>query len=427
VEVARLVSIFGLRCICYGVKLDPTGLTPLGQRMEHQSKAGMFKESPPDDWYAYRRYQYLLSKLLFYAGIAVLTYFALSKASGVLSMVFLALLIAYVLDPVVDWFEDKGIGRSSAIALLLAFIISFTALFSVWMVPTLVQEFGKLGARVQSLIDQDPESLKSAVESSLGVELGEGVLADISNKAQEYAPKAIERVGQFVGDAATRTMGVIGWLVHLLVLPIFVFYFLRDFDRMKRWLVTYIPLEHRDFVLERSRRADGVIGAWLRGQVEVALILAVAYATGLYFVGIKLAIPIGILAGLINVVPYLGFAFGIGLALLMAMLDWTGIGTVVGVVALFGSIAILEGKVLTPKIVGEKVGLSPVVVIIALLLGGELLGLLGFLLAVPVTGALKTVAVEVLDWYRHSRTFLGDGGEATDVILDTDHAAESPT
>ena len=107
------------------------------------------------------------------------------------------------------------------------------------------------------------------------------------------------------------------------------------------------------------------------------------------------------LAGLINVVPYLGFAFGIGLALLMAMLDWTGIGTVVGVVALFGSIAVLEGKVLTPKIVGEKAGLSPVVVIIALLLGGELLACWVY------RGSCHRCAQDScgggIDWYRHSR------------------------
>ena len=394
--------------------------------MEDQKNVGIFRESPPDDWHAYRRYQYLLAKLLFYSGLGFIAYLALSKASGVLSMVFLALLVAYVLDPVVDWFEGKGIGRASAIVLILVFIISFTAVFSVWMVPTLVSEFGKVGGRVQTVIDRDPESVKTALESSLGVELGEGALADLSKKAQEYAPVVLKRVGEFVGEAATRTMGVIGWLVHLLVLPIFIFYFLRDFDRMKVWVTRYIPVGQRDFVLERARRADDVIGAWLRGQVEVALILALAYATGLYFVGIKLAIPIGILAGLINIVPYLGFAFGIGLALLMAMLDWTGFGTVIGVIGVFSVIAVIEGKLLTPKIVGEKVGLSPVVVIIALLLGGELLGLLGFLLAVPVTGALKTVAVEVLDWYRHSKAYLGDQA----AVVDTSSASEeepSPT
>jgi predicted PurR-regulated permease PerM len=377
--------------------------------MQQTPESRLFRQSVPDDWYSYRRYQYLLAKLLFYTVIAVLTYLALSKASGVLSMVFLALLIAYVLDPVVDWFENKGVGRSSAIALLLVFIVSFTTLFSVWMVPTLVQEFTKVGDRVRELVGRDPTTLATSLESSVGLELGEEAIRDLSTKAKEYAPKVLEHLGAFVAQAASRTMGIIGWLVHLLVLPIFVFYFLRDFDRMKSWIVGQIPLEHRDFLLERARRADGVIGAWLRGQVEVALILAAAYALGLYFVGIKLAIPIGILAGLINIVPYLGFAFGIGLALLMSILDWTGIGTVIGVISLFSIVAVIEGKLITPKVVGEKVGLSPVVVIIALLLGGELLGLLGFLLAVPVTGALKTVAVEVMDWYRHSKTYLGDG------------------
>ena len=186
--------------------------------MDKTPEPRLFREAAPDDWHAYRRYQYLLAKLLFYTVISVLTYLALSKASGVLSMVFLALLIAYVLDPVVDWFENKGLGRSSAIALLLVFVVSFTTLFSVWMVPTLVYEFAKVGDKVREIVGRDPSALAASLESSIGLQLGEEAVADLSTKAKEYAPKALEHIGAFVAQAASRTMGVIGWLVHLLVL-----------------------------------------------------------------------------------------------------------------------------------------------------------------------------------------------------------------
>ncbi|MFT5434400.1 MAG: putative PurR-regulated permease PerM, partial [Myxococcota bacterium] len=266
---------------------------------------------------------------------------------------------------------------------------------------------GQVGTRLSGALKRDPAELVDWAQATFGVEVSRETMDEVRLKAQEYAPTALKYIGGVLTGALTRTMGVIGWVLNAVMIPIFVFYFLRDFDKMKAWCVNQIPPHGRPFVVERARRVDGVVGDWLRGQVQVALMLAVIYATGLAIVGIKLAIPIGILAGLLNVVPYLGFAFGFSLAMVMVLLEWSGIGSMAGVVVVFAVAQTLEGYVLTPKIVGEKVGLSPVTVIIVLLLGGELLGLLGFLLAVPVAGALKTVLVELIDWYRQSEMFLG--------------------
>jgi len=200
-------------------------------------------------------------------------------------------------------------------------------------------------------------------------------------------------------------MTVVASMLNVVMIPIFVFYFLRDFDVMKAWVVDHIPVQYRGVVLKRSRKVDNVVGEWLRGQAEVALIMAGLYAFGLWLIGIKLAIPVGLLSGLLNVIPYLGFACGIGMALLMTVLEWQGLWMVGGVLAVFVVVQKFESYVLTPKIVGEKVGLSPVTVLIVLLLGGELFGLIGFLLAVPVAGAVKTIANEALDWYRNSEYY----------------------
>ena len=367
----------------------------------------MFSKAPPDDWLAYRRYQYLLFRLLFYLLVGYLFWIVLDQAKGVLSMIFVSLLAAYVLDPLVDWAETKGLGRTSAILVLTVTIVGFMTVFAVWMIPTLLGEFASVGERLHAALARDPAELISWASSNLGVELQESTVADLKLKAQEYTPQALGTVGTFLQAAAAKSMGVVGWLLNIVMIPVFVFYFLRDFDTMKEWVVDHLPLKYKSAIVTRGRRVDGVVGDVLRGQVEVALILAVIYAAGLWLVGIKLAIPIGILAGLLNVVPYLGFAFGFGLAMLMVLLEWSGIGSVFAVFAVFIVAQILEGYVLTPKIVGEKVGLSPVTVLIVLLLGGELLGLLGFLLAVPTAGAVKTVLVEVIDWYKTSEHYLG--------------------
>ncbi len=367
----------------------------------------MFSDAPPDDWAAYRRYQYLLFRLLFYLAIGYLIYLCLSQAKGVLSMIFVSLMAAYVLDPVVDWFEARKINRTTAIISLVVVVVGFTMLFLAWMVPVIVSEFAQVGERIHAVVTQDSAVLIAWFTETTGVEVSEETMREVQQKVKEYTPQVLAYVGGFLKATAARSMGVVGWLLNVIMIPVFVFYFLRDFDKMKAWVADYLPHKYKKTIVDRATKVDTVVGDWLRGQVEVACILAVMYAIGLWLVGIKLAIPIGILAGLLNVVPYLGFAFGFSLAMLMVLLEWTGIGALAGVAAVFIIAQVLEGYVLTPKIVGEKVGLSPVTVLLVLLLGGELLGLLGFLLAVPTAGAVKTILVEALDWYRTSEHYLG--------------------
>lgn len=370
------------------------------------------KAGPPDDWEAYRRYPYLLARLAFLAAVVGLLYLGLNQAAGVLSMVFLATLMAYVLNPLVGALEKLGLSRTAAVVVLIMGTVFTAGVFAVWMIPTLVREFSEVGVRIQQLVDTDPKKIADWVESTFGISLDSTTASTLRERLQEAAPTIVSYVGQFLKGAAERTMGVVGWLLNVLMIPVFAFYFLRDFDQMKRWVVDTLPVHHREVVVARARRVDNIIGEWLRGQVQVAAMLGAIYAAGLTLVGIPIAIPIGILAGFLSVVPYLGFAFGIGLALLVAILDWHGLGRLGGVVGVFTVAQLIEAYVLTPKIVGEKVGLSPVTVILVLLLGGEVFGLLGFMLAVPAAGVLKTVFAELLDHYKTSEAYLGPADES---------------
>lgn len=353
------------------------------------------------------RYVNWLAKLVFYLLLGGLLWLVLDSLAGVLSMLFVSLLFAYVLDPLVDWFEARRISRSLAIVILMVGTLAVLGGFLLWIVPTLVAELRGAGQRLGAWLGQDHAGLVAWVQDQVGVDAA-ALLDEARSRAQELAPKAMALVGEVLQGAMSKTASAVGWALNAVMVPIFVFYFLRDFDTMKEEAVRLIPLHRREATLARARRVDTVVGEWLRGQVKVALLLAALYALGLAIVGVKLGVPIGILAGLLGVVPYLGFAFGFGLALLMTLLDWTGFGAPLGVVAVFTVGQILEGYVITPRLVGEKVGLSPVTVIVVLLVGGELLGLLGFMLAVPVAGALKTILAEVLDWYRTSRHYLGE-------------------
>jgi len=332
-------------------------------------------------------------------------------------MLFISLLAAYILDPLVDWFERRGINRSVGILILVTISVSAAGSFLLWIVPTLISEFADAGARIQQWLDKDPSQFIAWLGETLGIEISPELMTEIKLKAREIAPQVISALSELLQSALARSMEVVGWALNIIMVPVFIFYFLRDFDHMKAWVGEQLPLKGRDFIIERAHRVDRVVGDWLRGQVQVALILAVLYGVGLGLTGIRLGGPIGIMTGLLCVVPFLGFAIGLSLTLLMVILDWQGGGMLLGVTGVFVTNQLIEGYLLTPRIVGEKVGLSPVAILIALLLGGEMFGFLGFLLAVPVAGASKTIGIEIIDWYRQSHYYTGEEQSEERIIV----------
>jgi predicted PurR-regulated permease PerM len=180
-------------------------------------------------------------------------------------------------------------------------------------------------------------------------------------------------------------------VLSLFLIPILTFYMLRDWDSFLAHLSALVPDSQRDTVLTLASEADEMLGAFLRGQVLVMLALAIIYTVGLSLVGLKFAIAIGVVAGLVSFVPYLGFVFGIGLAGLTVALEPNPLWNLVGVVATFTIAQVIEGSLLTPKLVGDRIGLHPVLVIFAVAAGGQLFGFFGILLALPAAAVLSVL------------------------------------
>jgi predicted PurR-regulated permease PerM len=371
---------------------------------------------PPEVvWHRYTRYPYMLSRVAT-VGIAVFaTWWILTAVDAVLFPVFLSMLLAYLLDPAVDWFEEKGFDRTTGIGIFLAMGAVAVGLFVVFLFPTIQHLITTVVDGMPRLIDILENDAIPWIERTTGAVMP----ASLSSLVEEYRgsfsaqlPQLLQRLGKGLGDIWAQTGAVIAGALNLVMIPVFTFYFLRDFDRMRLGLVDYLPVHNRDWILERIKAMDEVVGAWFRGQIEVALILAALYAVGLAFtfgltgIGITTGIAIGLMAGILNIIPYFGFVIGFGLSVLISLLDWEP-AALIGVVLTFGIVQTLEGYVITPRIVGEKVGLSPVVVIIALLLGGELLGLLGVLLALPIAGIIRVLLPDVLAEYKKSTFFTG--------------------
>lgn len=367
-------------------------------------------------WYTHGRYPGLLAKFLLFGLIAYGVYVLLDAVQSVLVPVLLSLLVAYLLDPAVDWFEARGWSRSAAIALFLGIGVAAIALFVGFLYPTIAHQISAIAAGVPGLMKSAETDLLPWLEANLGLEIpasASDAMTRYGETLRGQVPSLTRTLGTAFGEVWSRVGSVAASAVNLVMVPIFIFFFLRDFDRMKEAFVEYLPSSDRDFVLDRIARVDEVVGMWFRGQCEVALILAGLYAAGLAGVfawagvGALAGVAVGLLAGILNVIPYFGFLIGIVLAVLMVLLQWSGIGPLIGVFVVFAVVQGLEGYVITPRVVGEKVGLSPVVVIIALLVGGEILGLVGILLALPVAGGLRVLLPDFFAYWQASSMYTG--------------------
>ncbi len=366
---------------------------------------------------AFPRWGWALAGLAL-AGLAV---YALRET---LTPILFAFGIAYLLDPLVDRFEARGIPRALGIAILLALTLGALALVGLLVVPSVVREvvaFGQeLPARVERLrgvvepwlvahgipVPHSIDELRQLVQPAAG----EGGNGEIASRAAG----ALGAIGEWILGGTGSVVGVIG---TVLVVPVFAFYLLSDFDRMTAAIRELVPWRYRALVVDVATEVDQVLGQFVRGQLLVMLILAILYSVAYSIVGIRLAIPIGIVAGLLSFIPYVGGATALILALLMCALSWQGWWQVAGVGVAYGIIQILEGFVITPRIVGEKVGLAAVWVLVALMVGGELFGFVGVLLAVPSAAVAKIFVVRALAHYKESRLYREGGPEQAGALV----------
>ena len=378
-------------------------------------------------WLRYQRYPMLLARLVFFALVLGATWWVLRSLSGVLVPVTLSMLLAYLLDPTIDWFEARGFNRTVGIVLFTGLAGLLFAVMGLFLYPTVLRIGEGIYRDVPMLFTTAESELVPWIEGQLaaqGLEMETGVsdiLGDLSNRASENIPSILGDASSYVAGLFTQTGAAAAWLFNLVLIPILTFYFLRDFDINKMIVADYLPVKYKPLIIDRLTEMDRVVGAWLRGQIEVSIILGVLYAIGLAISfglytgdsteGIVSGLAIGMVGGLLIIVPYLGFAIAFVMAGLVSLLAWAegaGWSAFIGVLLTFSIAQTLEGYVVTPLVVGKKVGLSTVVVIIALLLGVEVLGLLGALLAIPVVGSLKVLLPDLIDMYKRSDLFLGD-------------------
>jgi len=316
----------------------------------------------------------LLSGWLFYLLAPVLTPFV---AAG---------LLAYIGDPLVSRLQKLKMPRT--LAVIVVFLSTFLSLGLLILLvgPLIKTQVSTLFQALPDIARQVEQEWLPTILDWMNLEPGEDV--GIGAFLGRYS----DMVGSWSGTVlagVSKSGGVlVAAVLSLFLIPILTFYMLRDWGTFVAHVSALVPSAKRETMFELAREADGVLGAFLRGQVLVVLALATIYSLGLSLVGLKFAIAIGVVAGFVSFVPYLGFVFGIGLAGLTVALEPNPSWNLAGVFATFAIAQMIEGSFLTPKLVGDRIGLHPVLVIFSIAAGGQLFGFFGILLALPAAAVL---------------------------------------
>jgi predicted PurR-regulated permease PerM len=300
-----------------------------------------------------------------------------------------AALLAYIGDPLADRLQQLRLPRTLAVVTVFLLTFLMLGLLVLLVGPLIRTQVGALLNALPEIVRQVEQVWLPNIAELLNLEIGDDVgigafVARYGSMAGSWGSKVIVGVTQSGGAVAAAVLS-------LFLVPILTFYLLRDWDSILAHLGALIPSEQHDTVVGLAKETDEALGAFLRGQILVMFALSVIYSLGLGIVGLKFAIAIGVVSGLVSFVPYLGFVFGIGLASLTVALEPEPLWQLVGVVATFSIGQVLEGSLLTPKLVGDRIGLHPVLVIFAVVAGGQLFGFFGILLALPAAAVLSVL------------------------------------
>lgn len=306
--------------------------------------------------------------------------------------------LAYILTPAVDSLAGRRVPRWAAATVVL--VLGFVTLLALFLVvaPLVRKEAAELAARVPGLLDRLDAALSPVIEASLGREIHvdfESLKALVSAKVQGSEGL----FGRLLASARIGGLAVAGWIGNLLLIPVVLFYLLVDWHDIVARVDHLVPRRVHASVRAIATEINAVLAEFLRGQLAVMGLLAAYYAGGLWLGGIEFALPIALVAGGLAFVPYLGFGTGLALALMVAVLQANPTRNLVVVGVIFGIGQLLESFVLTPRIVGQRIGLHPLAVVFALLAFGQIFGFFGVLLALPASAVLLVGLRHLKDAY----------------------------
>lgn len=315
--------------------------------------------------------------------------------SPILTPFMLAGIVAYICNPLMTRLAAGKVSRTFGALLVMVLLLGVFVALLLIMLPLFEKEVSRLIERAPAYLETIKSNLIPWLEAYLGISLKMDI-ATLKQLLAQHWQSAGGAAVKLLPSLTSGGMAVVEFFVNLLLVPVVLFYLLRDWDGLVRQIDEMIPRRWHEQAHTLAHETDRVLAEFLRGQLAVMLLMSACYVIGLWLVGLEFALPIGLLAGLLVFVPYLGAAVGLILATLAALMQFQGWSGLLPVWAVFAVGQLLEGMAVTPWLVGDRIGLHPVMVIFALLAFGQLFGFFGLLLALPVSAAL-------LVWLRHAR------------------------
>lgn len=332
--------------------------------------------------------------------VVTVTLFSLHRLGDALAPLLAALLIGMALEPLVRRLVERGMGRTAAAAAVTVAVFGLLLLAVGILLPLLGQQAVDFARQLPDLLDRAVAWASANVEplaQRFGIATGGGDGFDVRTPVGQAGNAGLS----LVGLGLTLAEGV---LVAFFV-PFLTFYLVRDWEALERRSADLLPRHSAPVILRIVSKSRRRLGGWVRGQGLVVIVQAVVFATGLTLIGLSYGLLIGVAAGVLSVIPIVGQAVVFVVALTVAILQTGTWWQPAMVVALFAAMEVIESSVLSPKLVGDRIRLHPVWVIMALLVGGQVGGFGGVLLALPVAAVLEVIAEEVGGWYRRSRLY----------------------
>lgn len=319
----------------------------------------------------------------------------------------LGALIAYLGDPLVDMLERRDLNRTLGVILVfLVFVVVMVATVTL-LLPLLLHQLDLLVDKIPAAYDWATQVAFPWVKQRLDLPLERLPRLDWSGQFADHWQSVGKITAQTLKKLSGSGANLLLWLANLALVPVVAFYLLRDWDHLVGKALDMLPLVWQDKVSYMAGEADEVVGAFLRGQFLVMCALGGVYCLGLWLVGVQLALLLGLIAGLASIVPYLGFTVGILASCLAAYIQFGDWSMLLWVLLVFGVGQALESMVLTPVLVGDRIGLHPVAVIFALMAGAQLAGFVGVVLALPVAAVIMVFLRHAVTHYRASDIYGG--------------------
>lgn len=338
--------------------------------------------------------------------LAILTAFivSLSLLHSILLPFVLGMGTAYFLDPAADRLQKLGLSRGMATLTITAVFFLLIVLVLMIALPVIVSQLSALLDTLPLYVMQMERDVIPALERKMRMvspELMEHIKTTLTGSSWMIT----RTVAEFFGSALTSGVAFINIISLVLITPIVSFYLLRDWDKIVRHMKALIPVRHKDTVVEQLRLIDRTLSGFVRGQLNVCILLGLYYATMLSIVGVNFGFIIGLATGFLVIFPYVGLLVGMSVGLAVTFFQFDDWAPVLIVLAIFVTGQIIEGNFVTPKLVGDKVGLHPVWIIFAMLAGAALFGFVGVLLAVPMAAVLGVLIRFAIARYQESSYF----------------------